>query len=92
MGPYFYASARVTARAIILSRSRRSAFLLSLSRSAGMDENAVSIAISFASARLMFINRNSCSILSNVWSDNSFPKSSNGCDYRYSALTRQWRH
>jgi len=90
-GSYGQMSARASARAIILSRSLRSAFLLSLSRSAGMDENAVSIAMSFASAKLTFINRNSCSILSSVWSDKSYPKSDSGCDYRHLPLVRQRR-
>ena len=81
--PYPWISARATARAIILSRRRRRAFLLSLSRSAGIAENAVSIAMSFASAKFTFINRNSCSILSSVWSDNSFPLIDSGCDYRH---------
>ena len=84
-------SARDTARAIILSRSLRSAFLLSLSRSAGIDEYAVSIAMSFASAKLTLINCNSCSILSSVWSDKSFPKSVNGYDYMHSTLVKQRR-
>lgn len=56
-----------------------------------MDENAVSIAMSFASAKLTFINRNSCSILSSVWSDKSYPKSDSGCDYRHLPLVRQRR-
>ena len=47
--------------------------------------------MSFASAKLTFINCNSCSILSNVRSDKSFPKSVNGCDYRHSALAKQRR-
>lgn len=65
-------SARSLARFIILSRSNASAFLLSSSSSGGIALNAASIAISFASARFTFISRNSCSILSNVWSDKSF--------------------
>ena len=69
-----YMSARSLARFIILSRSSTSAFLLSLSSSGGMALNAASIAISFASARLTFNSRNSCSILSNVRLDKSFSK------------------
>ena len=88
---YVWISARDTARAIILSRSRRSPFLLSSLRSAGIDEYAVSIAMSFASAKLILINFNSCSILSNVWSDKSFPKSINGYDYRHLTLAKQRR-
>ena len=67
---------------MILSRSRRNAFLLSLSRSAGIDENAASVAMSFASAILTFISCNSCSILSNVRFDKSSSKSISGYDCR----------
>jgi hypothetical protein len=74
--------ARSIARFIILSRSRDSAFLLSLSSSGGIALNAASIAMSFASARLMFISRNSCSILSNVWLDNSFSNNAASGHYR----------
>ena len=84
-------SARFLARSIILSRSPVSAFLLSLSRSAGIDANADSIAMSFASAKLTFINCNSCSILSNVRLDKSFSESVSGHNYRGSALRKQ-RH
>ena len=75
-------SARILARSIILSRSRRNAFLLSLSRSAGIDENAISIAMSFASARFTFINCNSCSILSNDRFDKSLSERAMGCEGR----------
>ena len=51
------------------------AFLLASSRSAGIDENAVSIAMSFASAKLTFINCNSSSILSKVRSDKTLSES-----------------
>jgi hypothetical protein len=61
-----YLSARVTALAIILSRSLRNAFLLSLSRSAGIAANADSIAMSFASARFTFNCCSSFSILSKL--------------------------
>ena len=74
--------ARVLARSIILSRSRRKAFLLSLSRSGGIDENADSIAMSFASAMWTFNNCNSCSILSRVRFDKSFSKCGMGPDCR----------
>jgi hypothetical protein len=84
-------SVRVLARSIILSRSRCNAFLLSLSRSAGMDENAVSIAMSFASAIFTFNNCNSCSILSNVRFDKSFSKCVIDCDNRRWALLIQRR-
>jgi hypothetical protein len=47
--------------------------------------------MSFASARLTLINRNSCSILSNVWFDKSFPNSVTGCDYRRPNLAKQRR-
>ena len=69
-----YKADRSLARFIILSRSSISAFRLSLSSSGGMALNAASIAISFASARLTFKFRNSCSILSSVRLDNSFSK------------------
>jgi len=75
-------SARSLARFIILSRSSARAFLLSLSSSGGIALNAASMAMSFASARLTFNSRSSCSILSNVWLDKSFSKSAAGCHYR----------
>ncbi len=86
-----YDSARVRTRVIILSRSRRNAALLSLSRSAGIDENAASIAMSFASAKLVFINCNSFSIRSNVRLDKPFSWSGSGGDYSRSPLGRQGR-
>jgi len=58
------------------------AFLLASSRSAGIDEYAVRIAISFASAKLTFINCNSRSILSKVRSDKTFSEDVMGCDGR----------
>ena len=84
-------SARFLARSIILSRSPISAFLLSFSRSAGIDANADSIAMSFASAKLTFINCNSCSILSNVRFDKSFSESVSGGNYKEFALRKQRR-
>jgi len=54
-----------------------------------MDANADSIAMSFASAILTFINRNSCSIFSIVRFDKSFSRGISGCDYRRSALAKQ---
>ena len=83
--------ARALARVIILSRSPCNACLLSLSRSAGIDEYADSIAMSFASARLTFINCSSCSILSNVRFDKSFSKRVSGFDYRRSVSAKQRR-
>ena len=67
-------STRSLARFIIFLRSSASAFLLSSSSSGGIALNAASIAISFASAKLMFISRNSCSILSSTKFDKSFSK------------------
>lgn len=61
-----------------LSRSRCNTFLLSLSRSAGIEGNAIKVAMSFASAILTFINRNCCSILSNVWLDKLFSENVSG--------------
>ena len=84
-------SARVFARSIILSRSRRIAFLLASSRSAGIDENAVSIAMSFASAKLTFINCNSISILSKVRFDKSLSENVMGCDGRRRTCLMQRR-
>ena len=84
-------SARVFARSIILSRSRFNAFLLSSSRSAGIDENAVSIAMSFASAKFKFINCNSCSILSRVRFDKSLSGRAMGCEGRRWAFSIQRR-
>ena len=72
--------ARFFARSIILSRIARNAFLLSLSRSAGMDEYADSIAMSFASAKWTFINCSSCSILSKLRFDKSLSGWSMGCE------------
>ena len=72
-------------------RSWPNAFLLSVSRSAGIDENAASIAMSFASAILTFNNCNSCSILSNVRFDKSFSKCVIDCDNRRWALLIQRR-
>lgn len=83
--------ARILARSIILSRSAASACLLSLSRSAGIDVNADSIAMSFASAKLTFISSNSCSILSNVRLDKSFSKSVSGLNYRAWVAKKQRR-
>ncbi len=84
-------SARSIALFIIVSRSRASAFLLSLSSSGGIVLNAASIAMSFASARLMFINLSSCSILSNVWLDKSFSNNAANRHNRGSALEKQRR-
>ena len=78
--------ARSLARFIILPRSRASAFRLSLSSSGGIVLKTPSIAMSFASAKLMFISANSCSILSNVRLDKSFSESVNGRHYRGYAL------
>ncbi len=89
----FYISARTLARSIILSRSRRKAFLLASSRSAGIDENAVSIAMSFASAKLTFINCNSISILSKVRFDKSLSENVMGCDgRRWTCLMQRRSH
>ena len=86
-----YCAARERARIIILSRSRRNAALLSLSRSAGIAANADSIAMSFASAKLVFINCNSFSILSNVRFDKSFSRSNSGDEHGRWPLERQQR-
>ena len=67
------------------------AFLLASSRLAGIDENAVSIAMSFASAKLTFINCNSSSILSKVRSDKTLSESVLGCDGRCRARPMQPR-
>jgi len=67
------------------------AFLLASSRSAGIDEYAVSIAMSFASAKLTFINCNSSSILSKVRSDKTFSESVMACDRRRQARPMQRR-
>jgi len=67
------------------------AFLLASSRSAGIDENAVSIAMSFASAKLTFINCNSSSILSKVRSDKTLSENVMGCDGRCRARPMQRR-
>lgn len=75
-------SARSLARFIILSRSRVSALLLSLSSSGGIALNAASIAMSFASAKMTFISLNSCSILSKVWLGKSFSNGATGHHYR----------
>ncbi len=88
----FYISARTLARSIIFSRSRRKAFLLASSRSAGIDENAVSIAMSFASAKLTFINCNSISILSKVRFDKSLSENVMGCDGRRRTCLMQRRN
>lgn len=84
--------ARFLARSIILSRSLDNAFLLSLSRSAGIDEKACNIAMSFASARLTFNNCSSCSILSNVKLDKSFSTGLGGGDYSGYVVTRGKRN
>ena len=86
-----YMAARSLARFIILSRSRDSAFLLSLSSSGGIALNAASIAMSFASAKFTFISRNSCSILSNVWLDKSFSDSVSNDECRGQAVNKQRR-
>lgn len=86
-----YISARSLARFIILSRSRDSAFLLSLSSSGGIALNAASIAMSFASAKFTFISRNSYSILSNVWLDKSFSDSVSNDECRGQAVNKQRR-
>jgi len=88
---YVGISVRLLARAIILLRRLRSAFRLGSSRSAGIDENAASIAMSFASAKLTFINCNSCSILSKLRFDKSFSRSVCGCDYKRSSSAKQRR-
>ena len=78
-------AARSLARFIILLRSKASAFLLSLSSSGGIALNTPSIAMSFASAKLMFIRCNSCSILSRFRFDKSFSKSVGGRKYKGSS-------
>ena len=79
-------AARSLARFIILARSRANAFLLSLSSSGGIALKTPSIAMSFASAKLLFNSFNSFSILSNAWLDNSFSESVNKRHYRRCAL------
>ena len=82
---------RVFIRSITLSRSRSSAFLPSLSRVGGIGEYADSIAISFASTMLIFIDFNSRSIFSNVRFDMSFSNCKSGRHFRRRASLIQRR-
>ena len=84
-------STRLFARSITLLRSPFNAFLLSLSRSAGITGNANNVAMSLASAILTFINCSSLSILSNVRFDKSFSGGVNANDCKPQSLQTQRR-